>query len=236
MTAGHRASVERQQYLRGLFDHAAPSYERVIRWGSLGTGQWYRRQALARAGLRPGMRVLDLATGTGATARAAVDLLGSPRGVTGVDASLGMLREARARLPARFVQGEAERLPLRAAAFDFLVLAYALRHVASLETAFRECFRVLAPGGTAVILEFHRPRRRWSRGVMRWYIRSFVPWLARSSARGTDAGEMLRYCWDTVDGMAPADQVVAALARSGFPSVRCRVWAGVFSEYVAVRS
>ena len=69
--------------MRDIFDSPPADYDRVERMMALGSGSWYRRGALERAGLGAGMRVLDVAMGTGLVAREAVALTGSPALVTG---------------------------------------------------------------------------------------------------------------------------------------------------------
>src|SRR5579871_1602908 len=88
---------QRGGWVRQLFDRTAVDYDRIERFMALGSGSWYRRRALSRAGLKPGMRVLDVGVGTGLTARQASTLVGASGQVTGVDPSAGML--ARARVP-----------------------------------------------------------------------------------------------------------------------------------------
>src|SRR5262249_54020755 len=78
-----------------LFDGAARHYNHIGRMLDLGSGPMYRRQALQRAGLKPGMRLLDVATGTGLVARGGAEIVGDPRRVIGIDPNSGMLRAAR---------------------------------------------------------------------------------------------------------------------------------------------
>ena len=199
LTEHYRSAEEKQQYLRKVFDQSAPHYEGIVRWGSFGSGEWYRRQALVRSGLRRGMRVLDVASGTGSTARAAVALLDKESDVVCLDPSSGMLREARKRLVAPCIQGGADHLPFRDATFNFLVMGYALRHVESLEGTFAEYFRVLKPGGQVLILEITKPNNRLGQSLMRFYFRDVMPWLTHRFTRSREAGQMVRYYWDTID-------------------------------------
>jgi len=71
LTAYYGAESERRDWVRSVFDRAAPDYDRVEKLIGLGSGSWYRRQALLRAGLASGMRVVDVGTGTGLVAREA---------------------------------------------------------------------------------------------------------------------------------------------------------------------
>jgi len=68
---GHyQEAGKRQEYVDSLFDSAAPHYDWICRVMSFGSGALYRRQALQRLGVKPGMSLLDVATGTGLVARA----------------------------------------------------------------------------------------------------------------------------------------------------------------------
>ncbi|NOR66299.1 MAG: dimethylmenaquinone methyltransferase, partial [Woeseiaceae bacterium] len=82
---------QRRGFVTSLFDRSARHYDWINGVMSLGSGVRYRREALRRAGLTAGNRVLDVAIGTGLVARAALDILGDGARVTGVDLSMGML-------------------------------------------------------------------------------------------------------------------------------------------------
>lgn len=226
---------ERPGFVRRIFDRTAGDYDRVERLLALGSGSWYRRRALARAGLGPGMRVLDVAIGTGLVAREAAALVGDPSAVTGVDLSLGMLRSARVPPGVQRVQGPAERLPFRSGAFDFVSMGFALRHVADLDAIFPEFLRVLAPGGTVAILEITRPEGRIRRGLLRAYMRGVAPVASRLVARDAETPKLMRYYWDTIESCVPPDRVLASLRRAGFEEPRRLVELGIFSEYIARR-
>jgi len=141
----------RRGFIARAFDAAAGDYDRVDRLLAFGSGAWYRRQALLRAGLAPGMRMLDVAVGTGLVAKEAMRILGRSGRVVGVDPSAGMIA-ASAPGELALVRGRAEALPFAAGAFDFLSLGFALRHVDDLESVLREFRRVLNPGGRLLVL------------------------------------------------------------------------------------
>ncbi len=153
----------RRRFVDDLFDRTSGDYDRIERLLAIGTGSRYRRDALMRAGLRPGMRVLDVATGTGLVAREALALAGTAGLVVGLDPSAGMLEQARHGERPILVRAYGERLPCREASFDFVCMGFALRHVADLGLLFREMRRVLRPGGIACVLEITRPRSRAAR-------------------------------------------------------------------------
>ena len=92
---------DRPSFVDNLFDEGAPDHEWVCRVMSLGTGENYRRRALLTAGLGQGMRILDIATGTGLVLRSANALTGTEGISVGLDPSRGMLDECRKSCAAR---------------------------------------------------------------------------------------------------------------------------------------
>jgi demethylmenaquinone methyltransferase/2-methoxy-6-polyprenyl-1,4-benzoquinol methylase len=226
-------AADRQSFVAALFDGAARHYNRVGRTLDLGSGPWYRRQALRRAGLRPGMRLLDVATATGLLARGAVRIVGESGRVVGVDPSAGMLREARKALSGPLVRGWAEALPFRDDRFDMLSMSFALRHVAELEVAFAEYLRVLKPGGRLLLLEVSRPKSPVTRCLIRVHFQRVLPRLMQISTGSEPARLLMKYYWDTIDLCVPPETILDVLLRSGFVDVKRRVFFGLLSEYVA---
>jgi demethylmenaquinone methyltransferase/2-methoxy-6-polyprenyl-1,4-benzoquinol methylase len=234
LTDYYRSPEERQAVVNGLFDASARYYDWICRAMSAGTGSHYRRQVLARAGLRPGMRLLDVATGTGLVAREAARLLGGAHGVFGLDPSAGMLVECRKAVAARLVQGVGESLPYRDRQFDMLTMGYALRHVGDLERAFAEYSRVLKPGGRVVILEIVRPRSRAGLLALRFLLKDVLPFVTRLGTRSAEAERLMRYYWDTIDRCVPPNTVLDCLRRAGFDAVE-RHSLAMLSEYLGTR-
>lgn len=226
----------KRQFVRRVFDEAAADYDLVERMMSLGSGSKYRRRALQRAGLRAGMRVLDVAAGTGLVTREAASLAGDPSLVLGVDPSSGMLAEAVRGVPGvRFTIGTAERLPVDDAGADFLSMGYALRHVSDLATTFREFLRVLKPGGRVCVLEITRPGGRVSLALLRVYMGWLIPGLTRLAGRRAQSKQLWSYYWDTIEQCVPPERILDAMHAAGFTDVARQVELGIFSAYTATR-
>jgi demethylmenaquinone methyltransferase/2-methoxy-6-polyprenyl-1,4-benzoquinol methylase len=225
------ADEARQGYINTLFDDTAQHYDWICRAMSLGSGQMYRKMTLERVGLQPGMRLLDVATGTGLVARSALDILGRPSAVVGLDPSQGMLRECRRLLPVSLVKGRGEILPCRDGTFDRLSMGYALRHVPDLLTTFREYRRVLKAGGQVLILEITRPRSAVGRFFVGLYLKQIVPLVARLGTRSPKAQTLMRYYWDTIDHCVSPEVILDTLTRAGFAAVDRLVMGGILSEY-----
>ena len=235
LTDYYRRDADRRSFVVKLFDATAGCYDRFCGVMSLGSGLWYRRRALESLGLRAGMTLLDVATGTGLVARAAAEILDDPRAVVGLDPSAGMLRQARMRLAGPLVQGQIEELPFGGARFDVVTIGYALRHAADLDVAFAECLRVLKPGGRILILEISRPPSPTQRQLARLYITRALPSLIALTTGNRDVRRLARYYWDTIATCVPPDVIMDSLRRSAFEDVHHRVLGGLLSEYPAHR-
>ena len=148
---------------------------------------------IRRASLRPGERVLDLGTGTGAVAVRAAVAVGAAGSVVGIDISQEMLRQARqatASLDLQnvdFTEGRAEAIPAEAATFDVVLASLSLMFVIDRAAAAREIARVLRPGGRFVAAI-------WSRsGIQRYRLvpadgRQFCASAAGSGRRTRGVG------------------------------------------------
>ncbi len=229
----YHSDADRRRFIRGIFDDTAGDYDRVDRLLAFGSGSWYRRQALLRAGLRPGMQVLDVATGTGLVAREIQRILGGNGALIGLDPSPGMMGAAGRPLHVPRVQGRAEFLPFADRSFDFLSLGFALRHLDDLMGVFREFHRVMKPGGRLLLLEITQPQGRVAGAFMRWYMRRLVPLASRLVARHRDTPRLYEYYWDTIEACAPPARVLATLSAAGFTQPDRHVELGMFSEFRA---
>ncbi len=231
----YSAQEDRPGYVKRLFDESAEHYDPIVGWGFLGTGNRYRKDAQRRHGLKPGMKLLDVASGTGLMAVAAKEVLGTDENITCVEPSDGMIAVAKKKLNATFVQSGGESMPLPDLHYDFLTVGYALRHFADLETTFREFHRVLKSGGKVLILEATRPEGKFGSFLFRLYFGRICPFFSRLLTRSSKAEEMMVYFWETMDTCVRPADILAALQAAGFAEVKRQALMGVFSEYSAVR-
>ena len=220
----------RIEYVNNIFDSTAHHYntiEALLLNGAL----WYRKHCLKRAGLRPGMKVLDVAIGTGAVARGAVDLVGPTGQVVGVDPSRNMMTQARIHFDGPLSRGIAEHLPFADAQFDFVTMGIALRHVSDLVSTFGEYFRVLKPGGTMWILEGHAPASPIPRKLTRFMMYRMVPGMTFLATRSHEAKEFMEFYWDTVEESATPQEILEVIESVGFERIDHNVLSPI-CEYI----
>ena len=236
LTDYYQTEQDRQAYLREIFDNTAADYDRIESMLAWGTGSRYRREALIRAGLKTGMKVLDVGVGTGLVAAQACILTGDAALVTGVDPSPGMMAASKLPNTMVLIEGRAESLPFPDNHFDFLSMGYALRHISDLGVAFTEFERVLKPGGRLCLLEITQAQNRFGKWLLKNYMRGVIPLLTRFISQQKDTATIWRYYWDSIEACVPPEQVVATLNTVGLTQVQRHLEVGVFSEYQAVKA
>lgn len=158
--------LTKEAFIHRLFDSISPRYDLFNAVASLGMDRGWRRATVRSLQLKPGMTVLDLASGTGDLSQEAAAQLIPLGRVVASDLSHPMLRSASQKLGEHptvswhmvYAQARAEQLPFGAGLFDAATMGFALRNVSDLDAVFRELARVLKPGGRIALLEFGRPK------------------------------------------------------------------------------
>ena len=166
-----------------MFDKIAGRYDLLNRVISMGIDRRWRRRAVRELELRPGSRVLDLATGTADVALEVVRQEPSAT-VLGLDPSPRMLELGRRKIAAlgldrriELIQGTAEELALDDDSVDGVTIAFGIRNVPDRERALTEMARVTRPGGRIAILELSEPRSGIVAPLARFHVHRVVPMI-----------------------------------------------------------
>jgi demethylmenaquinone methyltransferase/2-methoxy-6-polyprenyl-1,4-benzoquinol methylase len=208
-----RFAPEAVRELARMFDDVSPRYDLLNRLMTLGLDDGWRR-AMWRAVPEEARAVLDLCTGSG-TSLAGLRQPG--RLLLGVDASLAMLeRAAQAHRPAgwapRFACADAFRLPFADGSLDAITVAFGVRNLRPQAKALAEMARVLAPGGTLVVLEATAPRPGPLAPLHRFHLAHLIPLLGRLSPDPS----AYRYLAASILDFGPGTEFEGALAAAGF--------------------
>jgi demethylmenaquinone methyltransferase/2-methoxy-6-polyprenyl-1,4-benzoquinol methylase len=152
---------EKAARVAAVFHSVAKKYDLMNDLMSAGLHRLWKRFAVAQAGLRPGMKVLDVAGGTADLTRLFLKEVGPMGEVVLTDINFSMLNEGRDRMlnegkTPSSVQCDGERLPFVSDHFDCVSVAFGLRNMTHKEQALAEMHRVLKPGGRLLVLEFSK--------------------------------------------------------------------------------
>lgn len=218
--------------VRAMFDRVAGSYDRLNSVMTAGLHHRWRQRAVELAAVRPGARVLDVATGTGDLAFELARALGPDGEVVGADFSEEMLRHARDKAQAgaagengakvRFEEANALLLPHASGEFDAATVGFGVRNFSDLDQGLRELARVVRPGGHVVVLEMTVPQRPPLSTFFKLWFDRVVPVLGRL------AGEADAYTYlpRSVARFPGPEQLAARMQQAGMNEIRYFVTAG----------
>ncbi len=229
-TESHTPGTLAEPQVRAMFDRIAGVYDAMNTVMTAGLHHRWRERAADLAGLAPGERALDVATGTGDLALTLARRVGARGEVVGCDLSERMLELARGkaasapatRAATRFEIANALALPYCDGAFDAATVGFGARNFADLERGVAEMARVVRLGGRVVVLEITTPQRpplSWFFGL--WFDR-LVPLLGRLAG---DA-DAYAYLPSSVRRFPGPPELAATLTRVGMADVRWIVTGG----------
>lgn len=215
--AYYDAGEQRATKVNALFQRIASRYDLINDVQSLGLHRLWKRRVVAMAEASTGKRALDVCCGTGDLA---LGLARRGAQVTGLDFSSRMLDIAKKRggeLPVRFLQGDAQDLPLPDLSFDIVTVGYGLRNLARWQRGLEEMARVARPGGRLLVLDFGKPANRAWRFLYFSYLRLFVPLLGLAFCGSAGA---YAYILESLKHYPAQEGVAEEMRRLGLQEVR----------------
>jgi len=221
-----------------MFNDIAGRYDFLNHFLSLGIDKGWRRKAIKEISEIGPKKILDVATGTGDLAIAAMKI--NPQQIIGVDISEGMLEVGRKKIAALNLAkaidlrtGDSENLPFANGEFDAVMCAYGVRNFENLEAGLREMSRVLRPGGKLAILEFSHPKAFPFKQLYQFYFRYILPGLGRLVSKHSRA---YTYLPESVAAFPEGKVFCEKLASAGFTKAKARpLTMGVTTLYTAYK-
>jgi demethylmenaquinone methyltransferase/2-methoxy-6-polyprenyl-1,4-benzoquinol methylase len=215
-TAGRLAEPQ----VEAMFDRIASVYDLMNSVMTAGMHQRWRERAVDLAGVGPGSRALDVATGTGDLA---IALRERGADVVGIDFAEKMLEIARQKAPEiDFRTGNALALDFPDDEFDAATVGFGARNVDDLDRGLAEMARVVKPGGRVVVLEITTPQRPPLSVFFELWFDHLVPLIGRL-AGDPDAYE---YLPNSVKRFPGPRDLAARMAAAGMTDLRWILTAG----------
>ena len=227
------AQVER------MFDHIAPTYDRLNHTLSLGIDRSWRRKAIRALRPHHPRQMLDVATGTGDFALLACRKL-QPQSLLGIDISEGMMEVGREKVRQAgladrisFAREDCTALSLPDASFDAVTVAFGIRNFEHLDTSLGEMCRVLRPGGHLVILELSTPDRFPMKQLFALYSKVVMPLIGKLISKDNSA---YTYLPESIRAFPQGEVMQQAIRNAGFSQVRFRrLTFGICTLYIATK-
>ena len=214
-----------------MFDGVAKRYDIMNDLLSLGQTKVWRKKATEIIAPTRGMKILDIAAGTGSSSRPLAD---AGAEVIPADFSQGMLDAGKKRHPdLNFTLADALNLPFENDQFDVTTISFGLRNTHDVSKALQEALRVCKPGGRLVIVEFSHPTNRFFRTIYMKYLMEALPKVARKLASNPAA---YIYLAQSIQAWPTQEQLAEKIKAAGWGSVAWQNFTfGIVAVHIAYK-
>ncbi len=208
----------KKEQVATMFNNISKKYDFLNHFLSCGIDILWRKKAIRLLQPSAPKEILDIATGTGDFAIAALKL--NPNKVTGIDISEGMLNVGREKIKSKgltnkieLLLGDSENLPFEDNKFDAYTAGFGVRNFENLEKGLAEMYRVLKPNGTAVILEFSKPKTFPIKQIYTFYFNKVLPGIGKLVSKDNSA---YTYLPESVDAFPDGQDFINILTKLGY--------------------
>lgn len=234
----NQVDKSKKQEVAEMFNNISARYDFLNHFLSLGIDKIWRRKAIKQLRSFPVKKIIDIATGTGDFAIAALKL--NPEEVIGLDISAGMLAVGEQKMIKNKVDsiikmqlGDSENIPYDSNYFDALTVGFGVRNFENLELGLTEMLRVLKPGGKAVILEFSKPKRFPIKQIFGFYSRYFIPFFGKRISKDAQA---YSYLPESVAAFPEGKDFEDILRKIGYKNIESTlVSGGIATIYAGIK-
>ena len=230
---------EKAQQVEQMFNHIAPSYDKLNHRLSWNIDKGWRRKAIRQLTPHKPQTLLDIATGTGDFAILAAETL-HPQKLIGADISEGMMEIGRQKVREKgldaiisFEKEDCTTLSYPEATFDAVTAAFGIRNFADLDRGLQEMCRVLKKGGHLSIVELTTPVSFPMKQLFHVYSHTVLPVYGRLISKDTSA---YSYLTKTIEAFPQGEQMVEILHKAGFSEASFqRLTFGICTMYFATK-
>ena len=235
----YEAEGGKAQQVERMFDHIAPTYDKLNHRLSWDIDKGWRRKAIRQLQPYAPKTLLDIATGTGDFAILAARML-RPEKLVGADISEGMMEIGRRKVKAQGLDGiisfekeDCLKLTYADETFDAVTAAFGIRNFADLDSGLREMQRVLKKGGHLSIVELTTPVAFPMKQLFRIYSHTVLPVYGRLISKDASAYD---YLTKTIEAFPQGERMVDILKKAGFAEATFqRLTFGICTMYFATK-
>ena len=221
-----------------MFNNIAHNYDFLNHFLSLGIDKLWRKKAINELKSFKTVKILDIATGTGDLALAALCL--HPDEIIGIDISEEMLNRAKIKIQKagksniiKFEKGDSEQINFPENTFDAAIVAFGVRNFENLQKGINEIFRVLSPGAKFVVLEFSQPDNTVIKTIYNFYIFKILPFFGKLFSKDSRA---YTYLPESVNAFPDGPEFLAYMANAGFKNLtNKKLTFGIASIYSGIK-
>jgi demethylmenaquinone methyltransferase/2-methoxy-6-polyprenyl-1,4-benzoquinol methylase len=230
---------DKKAAVESMFDSIAWRYDFLNHFLSFGIDRHWRKRAIriiSKSYKNP--NILDVATGTGDLAIAAMSL--NPAKISGIDISQRMLEIGKLKIEKKglaaiieLMSGDSEKIPFGDCVFDVAMVAFGVRNFSDPLKGLMEMKRVIRGEGMIMVLEFSKPSGFPFRPVYNFYFRNILPFFGKLFSKDKSA---YNYLPDSVMKFPDNEEFLKMLRLAGFSDTRqIKLTGGVASIYTGIK-
>ncbi|NOZ45830.1 MAG: bifunctional demethylmenaquinone methyltransferase/2-methoxy-6-polyprenyl-1,4-benzoquinol methylase UbiE [Chlorobi bacterium] len=212
-----KSTSSKKEQVALMFNNIAKRYDFLNHFLSLGIDKIWRRKTINQLeGLKPEL-ILDVATGTADLAIEALKL--QPKKITGIDISTAMLEIGKKKIEQKnydsieLIEGDSENLQFENKSFNAVTVAFGVRNFENRPKGLSEMYRILKPGGKAVILEFSKPTQFPVKQIYNLYFNFILPAWGKFFSKDNSA---YSYLPESVNNFPNGQAFLDELEKAGF--------------------
>ncbi len=224
----NNANTSKKEEVEEMFDNISGKYDFLNHFLSLGIDKIWRKKAIRILQKYQPKVIMDMATGTGDFAIAALKL--NPTRIVGVDLSNGMLEVGRKKMIKKkvshlieMVQGDSEKLNFENETFDAFTVGFGVRNFQNLDAGLGELLRVLKPKGVGLILEFSKPKKFPVKQYFKFHSKFIIPTIGRMVSKDKAA---YTYLPESVEAFPEGQRFIDIMTDVGFKNVQSKIVGG----------
>ncbi len=213
---------DKDKLVNSVFSKVNKKYDLMNDIMSLGIHRLWKDKFIDWMNPQPNTRLIDVASGTGDIANLflkKVDKLGT---VTCVEPNLEMLNEGKKKLKRfnsiKWIKAQAEYIPEVDNFYDYYSISYGIRNVTNINSALKEAYRVLKPGGRFMCLEFSKINNEILNFIYQKYSKT-IPYLGKLIV-GTD--QPYKYLTESIKSFYNQEELSTLISKNGFANVEYR--------------
>jgi demethylmenaquinone methyltransferase/2-methoxy-6-polyprenyl-1,4-benzoquinol methylase len=217
--------TEKAGMVHGVFSSVASRYDLMNDLMSGGVHRLWKEAMIDWLAPRPGMRLLDVAGGTGDISIRFLKRLKGDGHATVCDLTSAMLDEGAGRAARDKIEnidwvcGDAMALPFDDRSFDACTIAFGIRNVTRIEDALAQAYRVLRPGGRFLCLEFSHVANPGLQWLYDRYSFNVIPPIGQAVTGDRDS---YQYLVESIRRFPDQERFAAMIRAAGFGQVKYR--------------
>tara|TARA_Y100001935_G_scaffold255662_1_gene270853 strand:- start:35263 stop:36012 length:750 start_codon:yes stop_codon:yes gene_type:complete len=211
---------EKAGLVRNVFDSVANKYDLMNDLMSLGIHRIWKKIAIELSDVRPGQKILDLASGTGDLVQKFARIIENDGLIIMSDINSKMLINGKNKIidegfieNIEYVQANAEQLPFEDNSFDLITIAFGLRNVTDKNKALEAMYKKIKPGGRLLILEFSKPKSKILKKIYDSYSFKILPNLGNFI---TNDKQSYQYLAESIRMHPDQETLKLMMEKSGF--------------------